>query len=440
MRQTKNRELYGMRKAMMFSALFFCGVAILSSCRKTGELTPENQEGALNANFTDTLTIQSLTILDNELRTDLTSRSLFGVYNDEIFGKTTGSSYVQFNLSTAQLQFPSGTSIDSVVLKIAFDNVFGNEEYVHKMNVYELSEAFEEEGEYFNTSTLAFNSTAIGTASFVPDLTDSTSSDTSITGPHISIPLDISIGQRILDHGLFEDNADFVDLFKGIHCENDPSTDPAIGDGNLTYLNFISENTKMFVYYTFPSDDGSQISEKYEFLVGTSTPRFTNYTHDFTNSPVIDQLDQTGLEENYVKPLGGLKTKIMLPNLQNIAANGSVVINKAELILTIAEGSDDELVPPSRLVLLTQDEDGENVFLTDFFEGTDYYGGEYDINSGTYKFNIARHINELLNENKVDRGLFLFVSGSSVNANRLILQSGSASENKMLLNLTYTQL
>jgi hypothetical protein len=92
------------------------------------------------------------------------------------------------------------------------------------------------------------------------------------------------------------------------------------------------------------------------------------------------------------------------------------------------------------MVLLIKDESGTNVFVPDFFEGTDYFGGSFDINTQRYRFNLARYMDQLINEKIDDQGLFLVVSGNAVNANRLILNSGRNKTNPLKLRLTYTQL
>jgi len=89
---------------------------------------------------------------------------------------------------------------------------------------------------------------------------------------------------------------------------------------------------------------------------------------------------------------------------------------------------------------------GANVTLTDQLEGASYFGGTYDLVARQYKFNIARHIHEVLYEGLPNDGLLLIIpnnlltTGSVVSANRAIIGGGANNSIGMKLNLTYTVL
>ena len=429
-----------LRKVVKLSAFFFSGLLLLISCRKSGELIPENSAADLQALKVDTTTVSSLSMYNDSLRTDETSRSVFGVFNDPVFGTTIASNYLQFNLSTTQLEFPAGTTIDSVVLIAVYENAYGNLESEVGLNVREIDEAIIEDNSYFSNSRVALKPNSIGSITFLPNFTDSTFEDTTISFPHARITLDKEIGERILSHGLFEGNDDFVDFFKGICLEPDTTNLPPPGDGLLTIFNYLSDDTRIRIYYNYPDNGSGAQFATYELNVSSGSPRFSNYRHKFTGAPIVDELYNPKKEVNYVQPLGGIKTKITFPNLKNFLKPGSVVINKAELEIHVKEGTYDEYPVPTRLVVITEDDNGTDLFVPDYFEGSSYFGGSYDVNSDTYKFNIARYLNQLVNEETNDNGLFLIVSGSAILANRLILNSGNAPENRMRLKITYTQL
>ena len=71
------------------------------------------------------------------------------------------------------------------------------------------------------------------------------------------------------------------------------------------------------------------------------------------------------------------------------------------------------------------------MFLTDFFEGGEHFGGELENNQ--YTFNISKHLSQLINEELVVEDLYLMPVGASINANRTLLTG------EVELNITYTE-
>lgn len=78
--------------------------------------------------------------------------------------------------------------------------------------------------------------------------------------------------------------------------------------------------------------------------------------------------------------------------------------------------------------------------MADYFEGATYFGGTYNSTTRTYKFNIARHLQKILNGSVEDHGLFLLASGAVVQANRVVIGSGKNMGYPMRLHLFYTRL
>ena len=433
-------RISGLRKAMMLSALFFSLFFCFTACKKTGELTPAFSEGDLNARYTDTITVRTTTLYDDSIRTDETSRSLFGVFNDPVFGITKASFYTQTSLSTTDLQFPAGAVMDSMVLELTYDKYYGRSGQSIKLQVFELSEALSIDEDYYSYSTLGILTPAVGIKTFVPDLTDTLSSDTTNYVPKVRVKLDQAFADKIFNHGSFSSNEEFIEFFKGFHVMPDTTSLPAPGEGVIVNFNILSSTSNLLLYYHFPSGDGGIQNEEYEFAINSGSSRFSHFSHDYSGTPIPAAVQNQQAEVSYIQPMGGLTTRIEFPYLESLTRERNITVNKAELLITVNAGSNDEFAAPDRLVALSRNEEGENVFLPDFFEGTEYFGGNLDINSQTYRFNIARYIDQLINEKSTSEPLYLIVSGSAVTANRLILNSGKHPTAKIKLRLTFTQL
>jgi len=65
-----------------------------------------------------------------------------------------------------------------------------------------------------------------------------------------------------------------------------------------------------------------------------------------------------------------------------------------------------------------------------------YFGGYYNEEDKTYKFNISKYIQDLIDGNYKTYGLRLMTIGSAILPQRVVLKGA----NNIKLNLTYTKL
>ena len=94
-----------------------------------------------------------------------------------------------------------------------------------------------------------------------------------------------------------------------------------------------------------------------------------------------------------------------------------------------------------QLYLLGIDDEGASYFLEDFFEGETLYGGVRDNSNKEFRFNIVKHVNNVLTGAKSNNGLFLISTSAMVSANRTIINGvNSTNKNKMKIIFTYTKL
>jgi hypothetical protein len=137
--------------------------------------------------------------------------------------------------------------------------------------------------------------------------------------------------------------------------------------------------------------------------------------------------------------MAGVRMKLELPHLKELNNLGIVTINKAELVVPLDESVIVEHSVPTGLSVTGVQEDGGQSFLIDFFEGGDYYGGSHNAESGEYVFNIARHLQSILNApEEEDYGLYIVNTGTSVNARRAVFKGPGHATKPMKLRMTYT--
>lgn len=432
-----------MRKVATLSAIFFLAFSIYS-CKKDGNLTPGFEENTANVRFNDTSTIVLSTIDEDSILSNKTNKALIGTFTDSVFGTAVASYYTQIDMIGASLDFGnlSDLVLDSVVFVLKYDNFYGTDDQ-QTFTVFEVSEDFDEEGAYYSNDTLPVNPTPIGSTTFKPNL-DSVQVGLNQATPQLRIKLEQSFGQRLLDQSgtaTYADNDAFKDFMKGFYIKPTGLTPSGtIPAGAICYLEPNSTASGLYLYYT----DNSGIvpeSRSYRFEIDDESQRFNNFKHNYSGSIVEQALNNTLQDTTitFVQAMSGVKTLLQFPDLKNIVADGQKkIINQAELVIPAVDGHYIEDGIAQKLLIVAADSSGLGIFIPDLFLDSDYFGGNYDETENTYTFNITRHVHQLVNNNRKDYGMILLVSGSAVNAQRVIIKKQGSNLEGIKLNLTYS--
>jgi hypothetical protein len=137
--------------------------------------------------------------------------------------------------------------------------------------------------------------------------------------------------------------------------------------------------------------------------------------------------------------MGGMRVKLRFPHLKDWVNKEHVLINDAQLIFTNASPSS-VFTPPASVLLYPVADDGTlyPYQLPDADEGTDYFDGTYNSTSGTYRFRLSHYVQQVLNGNQDNNGLYLIISGASINSDRLVLNGYKSPASGMKLYIKYT--
>jgi hypothetical protein len=439
---------YTKRKALMLSVIFFTA---LFSCKKDGELYPKFNSENLVVSFTDTFSIETRVVRADSIDTYNVSSNLLGIYNDSIFGLSSASFYSEITLSGANVSFGANPILDSVVLSLKYKDIasfYGRFSKPMNVNVYELTNQMSATEYYSNQDILFDPLTPIG--NFNDSIYMGTpvkiisSQDTTEYDPHMRIRLNDSFGQNILDEGkgtdVISDNNELKDIVNGLYITPASSVSNSTlqkGEGVIVYFDVNSLLSTVTLYY----HNGS-VQSTYSFLMNSESKKYNRFDHNYTNTDIEKHLNNTNnfdTSVTYVQAMGGVKTKIEIPNIKELAEIDNVIINKAEIVFPLKDNSDATLQAIQTMVLTGVNESGNAVFLVDNFEGSDYFGGTIDPINKTYSFNIARHVQQLINNPEQDYGLYLMATGSAISANRSTLNSAKHPTNKIKLNITYSK-
>lgn len=398
--------------------------------------------------------ISSYTFKEDSIRTDRASRSLFGVFDDPVFGNTTISFASQFRLQF-QPEFGTNPVADSVKLYLYYSFLYGDTTTVQRIKVYELNESLiidttsasggSYDYPYYQDVDLKSISSPIllGELEFIPEVErDSVKGDTLIQ--LLQIPLDISLGEKLInvDPSITKSNDVFLEFFKGLYFEAEKD-DP--DGGTILTLEAASEESfqgsALLVYY---NNDENKEAEKTDtlynaYVISNLSARVNSITHDYSGTPFEFNLDNdTGPGDSliYVQTTGGLKSKIFIDKLSLWKDSVNTAINRALLIFQVDTiVSDIKHYPPPSRLLFTYIKDGKEYLPADYaFFG----GGVLNTKNYTYSFNITQHLQKIINGEIDNLGFYLTTAFKNSEAKRVVLKGGSSKAGIRLV-ITYSK-
>ncbi|MEQ8907910.1 MAG: DUF4270 family protein [Vicingaceae bacterium] len=439
-----------MRKVLFLSASF---LIILQGCKKEGELNPDFAEDTSSNQFTDSLQVTARTVEGDSIFADQIATGLVGVYKDSVFGTSHSATYVQPLLPSNAVVFGENDETfrtDSIVLCLEYDGMFGDT-VPQTFEVFRIDEVLSSDKDYPSNYSAQTISNVAGNRTFIPRVNQnliinspnaSGEIDTIEVLPQLRIKLDRAIGDEILaQSGLsaVDNNTNFTSFFKGLKIQAAQASALSNNEKSILYFALTASNTKMSIYYTATNSQGDSTKKVVDFPINSSSTRFNTFEHDYTNGALSSVLQQNSQDPpfTYVQAMGGVQTRIKFPGLEGLKTE-NVIVNKAELELPVANGSYAKFGKAEKLVLAAQDENNQLQFIPDFFEGSVYFGGNFDESKQHYTFNITRYIQGLISGTESKDELTVLVSGGAIKAERVVLLGPTQANERIKLNLYFS--
>lgn len=482
-----------MRLQKFLFFLIFTVAAIIFSCSNPAEIGAELlEEDRVDLLFTNEIPVEAKTVMGVPIQTFSIStgvsglsflplnRAFFGAFRDPIFGLTSASVYTQatlsdldppFGISKPRIDTINSSGIDSVVLTLAYDSLggYGNITETFGIEVLFLEEVLDNTQSYLSDQTFQTATEPVGSIEFTPDLVtrpriidyiiDPSGGDTVSTDPHVRIHLDpIAIANIIggSDSVVLMNDIAFWEAFRGIHIR--PSRETA----GLLSFDFNSDFSSINLYY-----QDEETPREYRFELNRIAPstqqktaRVANIAYDYANSEVESVIDSEENGENiYLQGLNGLNAEISFPDVANFQ---DIVVNKAELIFTVANADTAEyLLPPQ---LIGEQKSSEDRQIIDDIQGAIFsnqlnqtvFGGfpieAAGINGNVieYRINISRFFQRVV-EGSSENGFilalgaefplrFLELLPKPANPSRVVFFGPNHPQYPLRLDLTYTEL
>jgi len=396
--------------------------------------------------WVDTFTIVASTILDDSVITSNNTSYLFGEMNDPEFGVSKAALFTQFRLPSTSLSFPSGSQIDSVVLNIAYSGAYGSIDKfsgTQSLGVYRLEGALDDTATYYSNRTAShpnlpatYLPTPLAQITFRPDFASNVVSGKDTLPPSLRIKLDPAFGQELLsaDAATLADNPAFLQAFKGLAIIPE-NTALAHGQGAILYFNVVTASTRLEVHYHSAEND----SLRTLFPIDAASATHSHYDRKLLpniNAIIGDTL--AGMDKLYTQSMGGLRIKLKIPHLKKLKELGIVAINRAEIVLPLADGDLSKYGAPLSMEIYAATSDNSQVRIVDY--GDNLLDNAYRPTTNSYNLNIVRHIQAIINQpdSEPDYGLYIYNTGRSLNARRGIYNGTAHPEKPLKIRLTYT--
>lgn len=434
------------RIALMIGALALA----FTACKKSPETIGNgliSDNDFISMDHTDTLTMVCHSYIDS-IGTKNVNSGLLGSMNDPVFGLSQAGFCTEFRFSAAGQLFGENPIVDSLVLQLYLTGYYGDTIQMQTVHAYSLVDSLVTDTSYYNYTEVPLeNVDHANSFQFQPRPRTKThilGNDT-IGQPIIRIPLNNSLGEFLinLDSTAYKDPTLFKRHFPGLCLR----CDPVSGNGSISYINLTNNSyTLLQLYYHNAATPEKQT--RYDYYITSVDTYFNQISHDYTmgdadfRSQVLEGDTTLGQQRLYLQTMGGVRTKITFPTLTHwadtIPEGSHIVINEAKLIVPAATVDTTIYTSPGTLALVYFKEDGTSSILPDFYEGSGYYGGSFNVTHGSATFRISEYLQDLLMGKVIDHGLSLGISGGAYNAQRLILNGPETEDHPMRVEITYS--
>jgi hypothetical protein len=466
------------------------GLFLFASCKDSNTIGLDlDPDYAIKGVLMDSATVTSQTLADEVASGVGLLRHPLGVMVDPIFGTSEAALAMAVGLPSTGYNFGTAAQIDSAVLVLPYaTQLYGDTIVpVYTVKVSQLTNDLSKELSYGTDKVWPAQMDVLGsfTGKVKPNTKFKISDvvtggpDTLITVvPQIRIKLDKDFIQTNiidLDSVTLSKQANFFKSFKGLHL-----TATTTDKGGIAFFDFSGTEGKIQIYYrkqnatTATATDTVAVS----FPIGTSTgPVTASIKHVYTQT-ILDQLKKNppATDVTYLQALGGLKNKISFPylkkfitDLRALPGNSSatkVIINKAELVIDLSDGTDGfPFSAAQRLSLYRFDIAGQRTNIPDndnpiqgqyagdprALGSEALFGGYFDSVRKRYVFTVTSYIQDLMDGKKDDYGTFLApsslteynISPSVTSAARSVISKfkypRAAGDKSLKLNIYYTQ-
>lgn len=400
---------------------------ILNSCkRQDGIGLGINDQNEINGSLIVDTNIVINTVLDDTAATSGMTRTPLANFADPVFGTTKSVVAIGLNLPNgAAYTVPAGTlTIDSAVLVLKYADGFYGDSLAsrYKINVYQLQNKIENKTYYTNNHWDADLSALLGSKTFTARTHDSITitrirTDTLDTVQRVAPQLRVPLSKAFIYNNLFNASGSilasptsFQSAVKGLYLSLEK--EQASSAGGIIQLNLGS--SQLDVFYKVVTAATSTTTSTID-TASVTLPFFNRAAEvSRTYSTTIQAaLNNTTTSQNtvYLQGLAGLRAKLSFPGLEKLV-DSSVVLNRAEIVITPRAGSGVPYAPLPKLTMYKLDIAKQRTLIQDANASdpraqTSLFGGNYNRTTKEYHFLVTAFVQDLIRKKTVDYGTYI---------------------------------
>jgi len=424
------------------------GLAALTACEKSnGTVGIEFVDGSeLAFGAKKSVAIRSWTEEYDSLLTLRPNSLIVGGYDDPIFGRPNAAFATQLIMASVSPKFGTNPTVDSVFMILPYSGWYGDTTSEFTVSVHRSAVPLTD-SVYYGFSSFSLGMPLCDTT-FKPGAIVKTLK-TGVRAGKAALALRLApdrMQQWIVDEagvrpGNFSSNAAFIEYFRGIVVSG--------SDQNQAMYQFNAGDpaARVRIYYTNDSirNDTSASGKDfglYELALSSGVQSFNRITYDRSNASLNLATQDTVLGEStaHIQGLGGAVTVLRLDGLKTLLDSGYVV-NYAELVVPVREGSNVRYAAPSSLSIL-QVNGSTKTLIRDYLRGNP--GGTFTasgvLRKGAYRFVVTRHVQDLLRYGDTASFKMMLVPERMASSPaRAVLHGRADAAEPMSLNLWYTK-
>jgi hypothetical protein len=376
------------------------------------------------------------------------SREIAGSYIDPIFGEVRAAFNTHLLLSLLNPDFGSDAICDSVVMFVGYDGYYADTNAPVTFVVNALGEFLNPDSTYHSNYVFDLGA-ELGRTTTIPHPNTDVYDEGKLVSPALKLKLDKAYFQSQLINAsrlakqYFGSNNQFIEHMYGFQLRTEGT-----GSG-LTYFDISNLASLVRVYYReTPADTVANTYEMYYGIFSSGNYVSVNsFEQDYSQASFNLQMQDTvnGEATLYVQAMGGVCTRIELPDMKQYADSG-FIINKAELIVPVRDGSVSRYNVPNQLLLLEDKGDVKNLVENRRFYNGQLYGTQTGGNIVTgelrdkkYTFLITRLVDKHINSSDTLYPLILIPSSSASQGWRAVLNGYQDPYEPMEFNIYYTK-
>lgn len=402
-----------------------------SSCKKDHSILGVDVQPAtdeLNASFCDTAVVSAYTLKYDSIASYNDNFKYLGSNQDPTFGRMDVGLCLNANIPNGVTNTSFGDDANlvssEIILAVNSLNFVGDQNALLTYSVFALDSALNTSRLYYSNNTKLNNPNTV--------LAVYTGSYSVYNGKVVlRIPIDFNFANSILNNPQYlVDNSTFINTYKGFYITASGSNlNPVSAQGVIANFNLEDVVSGFYLHYQHgtPSATKQDVDFKFNFS-GTNAVRFNTVKYDASTGSYLlnNQLNGNtalGQQNLFLKGLAGTKINLQIPFidfLKNYSDSFPISINRAEFVFNVdpaflaVVGNGYYFTPP-KLALLPLDSVGKETYAVDQLSITDFakYGGDFDGVNNRYVFNIARHIQAILNKKRKNYGFRLAIANPS---------------------------